>query len=75
MSKRKATLASNKDAVQDILNFVEGDDADIENILEPIIDDYVEWERDKHEQSSDAENDDPVIQGRISCCQETGYFI
>lgn len=74
MSKRKATLASNKDAVQDILNFVEGDDADIENILQPIIDDYVEWERDKHEQS-DAENDDPVIQGRISCCQETGYFI
>ena len=73
MSKRKCTLVSYKNAVQDILNFVE--DGDIENILPPIIEDHVECERDKHEQSSDEENDDPVIQGRISCCQETGYFI
>ena len=61
MSKRKCTLVSYKNAVQDILNFVEDGD--------------IECEKDKHEQSSDEENDDPVIQGRISCCQETGYFI
>ena len=75
MSKRKATLVSYEDAVQDILNFVEGYDRDLENILPPILDDYVECERDKHEQLSDEENDDPVTKRRVSRCQKTGYFI
>ena len=67
MSKRKATLVSNEDAVRDILNFVERDDGNIENILSHILDDNVKCERDKYEQLSDKENDGPVTQRVESC--------
>ena len=36
MSKRKATLVLYEEAVRDTLNFVEGDDGDMETILSPL---------------------------------------
>ena len=36
MSKRKVTLVLYEEAVRDTLNFVEGDDGDMETILSPL---------------------------------------